>query len=398
MIRVLAVTDAAEVCGTEHSLLNLAEKLLSADVEMTLAARGGRSLEQRWRALGLPFQVVALPSRRGFRPSTGKGYHGITELSRLPYRTLLAVRRIIRTTWVVRPEIIHSSCLMTHFDCAAAGMITRTPSVLELHDIVAPGVGRLMMGVAVRLSGRAIAVSSAVKNQLPRWARSRVVVIPQGIDTDRFDVDDGPGQWRRQLTSEPDCTLVAAIGRIDPEKNLHVLIRAVAIAREAGANLHLALVGAPSKDNGTYREELKALGQELLPGAFRMLPQVEDVPGVLRSTDVLVCPSVEEPFGLILLEAQACRVPVVASAAGGPREFIAHGRTGMLVLSNDPLGYADALQRLVHDPRLREQIAREGRARVRTSYSAEARAQKVMSLYRQIGAGREATAIRMGAT
>ncbi|HET6734142.1 glycosyltransferase family 4 protein [Mycobacterium sp.] len=387
MIRVLAVTEAAEVLGTEHSLLNLAAKLPEVDVEMTLAAGGGRSLEQRWRDLGLPFHVITLPERRGFRPHTGQGYHSFAELSRLPYRTLLAIRRIVNATRAVRPDIIQSGCLITHFDCAVAGLITRTPSVLELHDIVAPGVGRVMMGLAVRLSGRAIAVSSAVKNQLPSWARSRVVVIPQGINIDRFDAGAMPDQWRRMLTSEPDCTLVAAIGRIDPEKNLHVLVRAVAMARESGADLHLALVGAPSKDSGAYRDELRALGEELLPGAFRMLPEVDDVPGVLRSTDVLVCPSVEEPFGLILLEAQACRVPVVASSAGGPREFIAHGKTGMLVTPGDPCGYAEVLQRLAHDPRLREQIARAGRARVRRSYSAEIRAHKVVSLYRQIAAG-----------
>lgn len=387
MIRVLAVTEAAEVLGTEHSLLNLAAKLSPVDVEMTLAARGGRSLEQRWRDLGLPFQVVNLPKRRGFRPHTGKGYHSFAELSRLPYRTLIAVLRIVKTTRDVHADIIQSGCLITHFDCAVAGLITRTPSVLELHDIVAPGIGRVMMGLAVRLSGRAIAVSSAVKNQLPRWARSRVDVIPQGINIDRFDANGARGQWRRLLTSEPEGTLVAAIGRIDPEKNLHVLIRAVAIARESGADLHLALVGTPSKDDGAYRDELKALGEELLPGAFRMLPQVDDVPGVLRSTDVLVCPSVEEPFGLILLEAQACRVPVVASTTGGPREFIAHGQTGMLVSPSDPHGYADALQQLAGDPRLREQIARQGRARVRSSYSAEIRAHKVVSLYRQITGG-----------
>ncbi len=90
----------------------------------------------------------------------------------------------------------------------------------------------------------------------------------------------------------------------------------------------------PSKDDGSYLEELLALADELIPGAFRILPPVEDVAAVLRAVDVLACPpSVEEPFGLIILEAQACGVPpVVVSASGGPPlDFITDHSTGMLV-------------------------------------------------------------------
>jgi glycosyltransferase involved in cell wall biosynthesis len=383
VIRVAAVSDAAEVMGTEHSLLNLAERLPSSGVEMMLAARSGGSLERRWRELGLPFHALTLPRRRGFRPHSGQGYHGLAELSRLPYRTLVSIRRIVEMSRAARPDVLHSNSLITHFDCAIAGRITGTRSVLELHDIVAPGVGRIMTGLAVRLSGTAIAVSSAVKNQVPRWARDRVVVIAQGIDAERFDTDDTGGEWRGKLTSAPRATLVAAIGRMDPEKGLHILIQAVALARAAGADLHLALVGTPGKDNGDYRDHLKALGETMIPDAFRMLPRVCDVPAVLRSIDILACPSFEEPFGLILLEAQACRVPVVASASGGPPEFITHEETGMLVEPGDTYGYALTLQRLATDQQLRHRIAAAGQARVRSRYTADIRAHRVASVYRR---------------
>ena len=388
MTRVLAVSAAREVMGTEHSLLNVTPALSSHGVEMMLTAEGGGSLERRWSELGLDFHPLKLPDRGGFRPNTGEGYHGIGELARLPFRTVRAVIAIMRVVLDTRADIVHSNCLMTHFDCAVVGRITRATAVLELHDIVAAGIGRQFMGVAVRLSGRSIAISAAVRDQLPRSARSKVVVVPQSVDVERFD--DAGGQrdlWRDRLAASAN-PVVAAIGRIDPEKGLHVLIRAVALLRSSGVKVQLALVGSPSKDAGDYLAGLQQLGEELLGDALRIVPQVDDVPAVLRSIDILTCPSREEPFGLILLEAQACRVPVVATASGGPLDFIADGRTGLLVEPDDPHALAEAIGRLVADPVLRERIAGAGQHLVRSRYTAAIRSERFAALYRGLGVRR----------
>jgi glycosyltransferase involved in cell wall biosynthesis len=322
---VLAVSSAREVMGTEHSLLNVTPRLSAQGIEMMLAADRSGDFEQRWRELNLRFFALELPERHGFRPNTGEGYNGLSELARLPIRTWRAISRIVRVVRQSGANVIHSNCLITHFDCAVASRLTGAAAVLELHDIVAPGVGRHAMGLAVRLAGNAIAISAAVRDQLPRWARSHVVVVPQSVDVERFDAIDTPAQWRSRLAASPDHPLIAAIGRIDPEKGLHFLIRAVAQLRADGIAAQLALVGSPSKDDGGYLAELTELGDRLLGPALRIIPQVSDVPGVLNAVDILACPSIEEPFGLILLEAQACAVPVVASASGGPGEFIVHG-------------------------------------------------------------------------
>lgn len=386
MTRVLAVSSARDVMGTEHSLLNVTPGLSSRGIQMVLAAERGGTFEKRWRDLGLPFHELQLPERRGFRPNTGRGYHSVGELARLPLRSLRAILRIVRLIRAGGADVVHSNCLMTHLDCAVAGRLTGAVPVLELHDIVAAGIGRTAMGVAVRLAGNAVAISTAVRDQLPRWAHRNVVVVPQSVDTDRFHPGVAPGQWRDRLAARRDVPLVAAIGRIDPEKGLHVLLRAVAMLRESGVAVQLALVGSPSKDSGTYLAELRELGDRLLGDALRIVPQVDDVPAVLRAVDVLACPSIEEPFGLILLEAQACRVPVVASTSGGPRDFISPGETGLLVPPEDPAALAGALGRLVTDPELRHRIAEAGRNRVLSTYTADIRAGRLAGLYRSLGA------------
>ncbi|ANW65685.1 glycosyltransferase [Mycobacterium sp. djl-10] len=388
MIKVLAVSRARAVMGTEHSLLNVAPLMAPQGVEMMLGANGGGSFERRWHELGLGFHQLALPHRQGFRPNTGKGYNGVTELAMLPVRTALAIARLVRLVRRSQADVIHSNCLITHLDCAIAGRITRARSVLELHEIVAPGIGRLAMGIAVRLCGRAVAISVAVRDQLPRWARGNVVVIPQSVDVSRFNDVAAPPDWRSRLSREPEQPIVAAVGRIDPEKGLHVLIWSVAMLRAAGSTVQLAVVGSPSKDGGGYLAQLQELGARLLGDAVRFVPQCDDVPGVLRAIDVLACPSVEEPFGLILLEAQASGVPVVATSAGGPLDFITHDETGLLVPPGDAAALAEALRRLITDPYLWERLAQAGQARARTRFTAEIRAQRFAYLYRTLTAGR----------
>lgn len=384
MTRVLVVSDAAEVWGSEHSLLNLVPALTRSGVDLTLAARPGGDLEKRWCDLGLPFVSLTLPDRgSGLRPKSGVGYRSWTDIARLPFLTVQAVMRVLRVVRERRPEVIHSNSLVTHVDCAVAATLGRTKSVLEMHDIVPPGPGRVIAALAMRWSGTTIAISEAVRSQLPRWAKSRATVIPQAVDTDRFSDRVDSGLCRNSLTTSPSAPLVAAVGRIDPEKGLHVLIKAVAKVRSRGIDLRLALVGAPGVDSGDYRADLIRLADDMLGDAFRIMPRVNDVPAVLRSIDILACPSVAEPFGLILLEAQACGIPVVASSAGGPPEFVTHNETGLLVTPHDVTDLARALERLVTDVGFRNRMAQAGQDRVRRCYTVETRAMRIASIYRQ---------------
>jgi len=384
MVRVMAVSHSRDVMGTEHSLFNLAPALAERGITVVLAARPGGQLEKRWRGIGLEFVPIDLPERGGVRTSNGSRLNSMADLVRLPFLTIVALMRIMMAARRVDADLIHSNSIITHIDCALAGRLLRRRAVVELHDIVAPGIGRTLLGVAVALSSKAVATSNAVRNQLPRWARGRSEVISQGIDIDRFSTGDPETFWRSQLASNPDGVLVAAIGRIDPEKGLHTLVHAVVELRHRGVDAHLALVGAPSKDDGSYLDELQQLAELLLPGAFRVLPPVEDVAAVLRSVDVLACPSVEEPFGLIILEAQACGVPVVVSASGGPLDFICDRVTGMLVAPADPVAAARAIEELLSDDELRQRMVAAARAQVQNEYTAQVRAAKFADAYREV--------------
>jgi glycosyltransferase involved in cell wall biosynthesis len=380
----MATSIAREVTGAEHSLLTLAPALAACGVDVILAAPGGTNLEKSWRELGLEFVAVDFPDRAAFRNSTGTKRSSLKNLLRLPVLTLWAIIKVAGAARRVDADIIHSNCIITHFDCAFGAFVTRRKAVLELHEIVAPGIGRTALGLAAVLAARALAISTAVANQLPSWAQRKATVIPQGIDIERFATEGSTDGWRARMSANPDSPLIIAVGRTDPEKALHIAIEAVAAVRATGLDAHLALIGGPGKDDGSYLAELRDLAAQLLPGAFRIEPPVDDVAPIMRAADVLVSTSTEEPFGLVILEAQACGLPVVATAAGGPLDFVAHERTGLLVPPGDGAATAQAIQRLLADRSLAARIAANARTLVEASFTAQSRAQRISEMYMKV--------------
>jgi glycosyltransferase involved in cell wall biosynthesis len=111
------------------------------------------------------------------------------------------------------------------------------------------------------------------------------------------------------------------------------------------------------------------------------------VPDLIRSADVVVCPPWYEPFGIAALEAMACGVPVIASAVGGLTDSIVHGTTGLLVPAREPATLATAARALLADPALRSAYGEAGARRARRWYSWPRVAASTEHAYLRLGAG-----------
>ena len=244
---------------------------------------------------------------------------------------------------------MHSNSLWAHLDCAIAGRLARRPSIIELYDLVRPGLGRKVLTAAAALSTTAVAISQAVADIIgPRGAR-HVRIVPLSVDLDRF----GPGpvapEVRRHLTSDEAAPLVGIVGRIDPEKGVDVLVKAMGLLRGAAAGAHLVVVGSAGLAPDGYPERVRAEAEETLGDRVRFAGRTNDVPGTLRALDILVNASVAEPFGLSVLEAQASGVAVVGTRAGGIPDFVFDGDNGLLVPHGDADALAKAFDRLITD-------------------------------------------------
>ncbi|WP_052060436.1 glycosyltransferase family 4 protein [Rhodococcoides fascians] len=378
-VHVLAVSLSTSVGGTDHSLRNVALALQPLGVNVTLGAPGGSDTEQWWRAAGLPFLPLDLPQRIGIHRQGENSLHPLGGLAaQVPKsaRTVSILRRAARDF-----DVVHSNHLLLHPDAVLASRLARTPVVVEFHDIVPAGPGRTLLAAIAATATHTVAVSTAAAQQLPTRARGRVSVVHQGIDTTAFAPGAGDPALRADMTADPDAPLIAAVGRIDREKKLDVLIDAVARVRRSGVDAHLAIVGAPSEDDGGYLVELQQAAERLLPGAHRFLGRTDAVASTLRAVDVLACPSQDEPFGLIALEAQACAVPVVVSDTGGLVDFVSHEHTGLVARTGDVDSLATQLCRMLTDRGLAATLAEAARGQAVARFDSQHRAKHFADIY-----------------
>jgi glycosyltransferase involved in cell wall biosynthesis len=199
------------------------------------------------------------------------------------------------------------------------------------------------------------------------WPAERAHYLPNFVEGRR-----APAVSRAALGAPDDAVLVLALGRLHRVKGFDVLLHAIAQAPK----LHLWIAG-DGPERGTLTAQLHSLG---LAGRVRLLGWREDVPALMAAADMLVCPSRHEPLGNVVLEAWAQHLPVIASAAEGPRELIRPGLTGELVQIGDADALAAAMQALAADPARRAALAEAGYA----AYAADFAAAKVTAAYRDL--------------
>ncbi len=187
------------------------------------------------------------------------------------------------------------------------------------------------------------------------------------------------------LGDEP---IVLFVGRIQPLKGLDIAVRALAKLPErvaAGEGPpRLVVVGGPSGPAGENElDHIRALAADL--GVSQRVSLLDRQPhahlaAFYRAADVLVMPSRSESFGLVAAEAQACGLPVVASAVGGLAFVVSEGVSGVLVEGHDPAGYADALVHVLDDPGVANRL-RSGAVEHAEQFSWNATANRLLELY-----------------
>ncbi len=168
-----------------------------------------------------------------------------------------------------------------------------------------------------------------VRDRLIAKGIHQAVVWGRGVDTDHFRPDRDRAPWRWRLGLPAGAALVLHVGRLAPEKNLETLWESWAIAHAAlGARAQFVVAG----DGPTA-----ALVRSRMPWATHLgFLNRETLADLYAAADLCVLPSATETCGLVALEAMASGVPVVAADAGGFRESIRHGVTGLLARPRDP--------------------------------------------------------------
>ncbi len=211
--------------------------------------------------------------------------------------------------------------------------------------------------------------------------RERIWVIPCGVDTAIFcprEREPGtPVAMGPQDAAQP--PLIVCVARHEPVKNLGLLLEACAALRDRGVNFRCAMLGAGSRTMSSIGIRAQ-LNLELL---VEMIGEAEraTVLAWLRRAAIAVLSSHSEGMPVSLMEAGACEVPVVATRVGGIPELVEDGVTGLLTPPGDAPAMADAFERLLSNPRLRAEMGRAARRRIKANFSLGGQVDRLLNLW-----------------
>ena len=306
-----------------------------------------------------------------------------------------------------RPEIVHSHHpFLIGTAALRAASLRDCPIVFTHHTMYeqythyVPGDSPALRRFVVQLStsyanlcDRVFAPSESIAEVLKRrGVRVPVETIPTGVVLEQFSCGDG-ASWRRRLGIPQEAFVVGHVGRLSPEKNLVFLARAVAAALCGHRHVHFLVVGAGPSASAIRRVfDAAGLADRLhLPGT-RVLPELADA---YHAMDVFAFASLSETQGMVLAEAMAAGLPVVAVDAPGAREVVVDGYNGYLLPTVDVAAFAAALRNVMALNRQQRMVWTQAVANTARRYSLERSVDAALRVYRALEAnqsGRRAEA------
>lgn len=290
-------------------------------------------------------------------------------------RTATGVHRLASVIRKLRPDVIFGHGNGPNRAAVLARMMFRLPirvvAVEHTHystfytgrSSIRDLMTRVLYPLADKISGVSQGVVDDLESRFPGM-RGKTAILPSpGPRLDRIRALTSEPTGHPWLSDSPRGRIICSVGNIVPRKGQDILVRALPLIRREVPDARLLLVGRP--DDQLFLERLKHLAISL--GVERDVSfagyQANPLPIVARS-DVFALASTTEGFGISLVEAMACRVPVVSTdCPAGPSYVLENGHSGLLVTVQDPAAMANALIRVLRDNDLREELVVRGERR-----------------------------------
>jgi glycosyltransferase involved in cell wall biosynthesis len=350
--------------GQEIRILDEAEGLRARGHDVQLAAPLEAAIFAAAKRRAIPTHAIALDRRR--------------------LRPLRALRALIRE---FEPEIIvsHSSSDSWLVAFATRFLRPRT-AIVRLRHISGPVArGPLNRWLYGKIPARVVTTGIFISNMLIERLSldpARVVAIPTGTDLDRFKPGDRAAA-RAVLGIAAGAKLIGIVATLRSWKGHRFLLEAMTDPKLAAA--HLVLVGDGPQEPA-LRAQIAGLG---LGARVTLAGRQDDVLPWLRALDVFALPSTgSEGIPQALMQAMACELPVVTTAAGGIPELVRGGENGLVVPAGNPAALAAAIARLFDDRALAGRLAAAGRREVEQKHTKTAMLDAMEEVFRAAVASR----------
>jgi glycosyltransferase involved in cell wall biosynthesis len=379
--RVMYVHSGADMYGASRSLLRLilGVRREGWDVDVVLPFSG--PLQDELQRIGVFVTVLptlAMLDRKVFRSVRILGL-----CLRIPISTVSLI-------WLIRRRniaIVHTNTA-TIISTGLAARLAGAKHVWHVRESF------LEFGFAWKVYARYLlwaadripCVSRAIADQFP--ADPRVVVVNDGLPLEEFpEVSESRCKAIRQQYGLGSARLVGVIGRIKfKRKGQELFVRAAAMLKGRVDNVKYVVVGSPFPGNEEHEDDLRRLIAQLeLQDEVVLTGDIADIKAAFAVLDILVLPSrLAEPFGGVVLEAMASRVPVIGTRLGGTVEQIEHGVSGILVDPDDPHDLADQIESLLTDDSLRTRIGQAGRQRLEEKFLFDGMLSRLVECYETV--------------
>ncbi|MFA5355801.1 MAG: lipopolysaccharide heptosyltransferase II [Candidatus Omnitrophota bacterium] len=355
-MNILQVLPELKVGGVETGTIDLARYLVKAGHKVVVVSNGGPMVKELASCGAIHYQL----------PVHKKSLF-------IMFRMVPKLTEIIKKEQI---DIVHARsrvpAWISYFACRRSGK----PFITTCHGYYKKHLFSYVMGW-----GRRVIILSNVigRHMIDDFGvpHERVRMIPRSVDLDKF-------RYIAPKDKRKDEFNVGIIGRITPIKGHSHFIKAMAYVARSVPRLKIWIIGDASASKEAYKEQVQVLVKRLgLWHCTQFLGNQRDIPGILAHLDLLVLATTShEAFGRVIVEAQACGVPVVATRVGGVIDIIEDHKTGLLVPPADPVSIADAAIKIYRDLELSQELAEHAYKKVKDKYNVDLMAQSTLDVYK----------------
>jgi len=334
---ILHVVTAVSWRGGEQQVAYLVRALNEKSIRQTVLCTSGSEMERFCRSENLDH--ITVPHKRGINMQFAK-----------------QVKKAVVSKDL---NLVHTHDSHAHSYAVYAALLFGNHTGIVVHRRVDFPVKNNMLSkykYNFRYIRRIICVSDKIREITGHSItdKSKLITIHSGIDITRFDGKKNTGILHREFGLEPGIKIIANIAAIAPHKDYFTFVDIVSELVKTTGGIKCFIIGdGPEKDRIVQYIAQKNMQEHVIMTGFR-----NDIPEILPELDIMLITSETEGLGTAILDAFACRVPVVATAAGGIPEIVINGKTGLLATVKDSVALAQAVNRLLNDSALAGMLTR----------------------------------------
>ena len=290
-----------------------------------------------------------------------------------------ALKKTVRYIKQNHIDLVHINALTDEIGARAA-IATKTPFIWHIREFMEEDLGisfcnKTKAQAEMNAAACMIAVSEEVRKKFQPMVSTKIRVVYNGIDAERF--------YRKREILSRKTVMICMVGRICPPKGQRQLIDAViSLADKGYRNVKVQLIGNIRDE--AYADQMKqAIKKSQVPDAFEFVGFTEKVEEYYENADIICVCSTKEAFGRVTVEGMVSGALVIGSNSGGTKELIRDGETGFLY-QNDSVSLEKILEQVIREPEKARVIAAQGQVWAYENFTMQKNAESILKIYSEV--------------